>query len=339
MNPRLGVFLASFLVSICLTLLVWLLTAEVSRAILFGFFLGALAVSSIVFYAFTDRFLVKSLLPIYKTIFGMTSKEKGMERLDVMQNPLDMAEKNVSDWADQRIKEIRDLQEKDDYRKEFIGNLAHELKTPLFNIQGYVSSLLEGAMEDKRVREKFLEKANKNIDRMARIVEDLDTISHLEYERLVLDISPMDAVKCVRDVVDELDNKIEKRNCRILLKATDPIMVMGDEFRIGQVFTNLLNNAIIYGKMGGNIIVTFIDFRDRILIEVTDDGPGIDPEKLPRIFERFYRVDKSRSRDVGGSGLGLSIVKHIIESHGQSINAKSEVGEGSTFSFTLQKAK
>ncbi|NNC82505.1 MAG: sensor histidine kinase [Flavobacteriales bacterium] len=317
----------------------WFFISGVDLTSLLLLFLGVWVICSLVFYFFTDRFLVKSLLPIYRTIFSMTSKEKRQQRLDIMENPLEEAEKNVSDWAVQRIAEIRELQAKDDYRKEFIGNLAHELKTPLFNIQGYVSSLLEGAMYDERVKEKFLIKANKNIERMVRIVEDLDVITHLEHERLHMEIQAMDIVKCTQEVVENLDRKAEKKKVRLMIRAEEAIMVMGDEFRISQVFTNLINNAITYGRPGGKVEVDFIDFKDRILIEVTDDGPGIEPEMLPRIFERFYRVDKSRSRDVGGSGLGLAIVKHIIEGHGQSINAKSEVGKGSTFNFTLQKAK
>jgi two-component system phosphate regulon sensor histidine kinase PhoR len=339
MNPRIGVFLSSLLISSILTGLVWFLGEGLEVKQLLIFFLVSLAVSALIFYLFTDRFLSKSLLPIYKTIFGMTSKDKMPMNLDIMQNPLGEAEKNVSDWADQRIQEIRELQEKDDYRKEFIGNMAHELKTPLFNIQGYVSSLLEGAMDDERVKEKFLLKANKNIERMVRIIEDLDTITHLEHQQLELDIQNIDIVKSAKEVAENLEKKTEEMGAKVTINAQDPIMVRGDEFRISQVFVNLLNNAITYGEIGGEVKVNFIDFKDRILVEVVDNGPGIAPEKLPRIFERFYRVDKSRSRDVGGSGLGLAIVKHIIEGHGQSINAKSEVGKGSTFSFTLQKAK
>lgn len=339
MNPRLGVILSSIFIATGLTGLFYLLVPDSSRLHLLLFFLGATVISVIVIYLFIDRFLSKSLLPIYKTIFGMTSKDKAPLSLDLMQNPLDEAEKSVTDWADQRIQEIRDLQAKDDFRKEFIGNLAHELKTPLFNIQGYVSSLMEGAMDDERVREKFLEKANRNIDRMTRIVEDLDTISHLEFDRLELELNPMDIVKCSREVIESFENKAESRQVMLVMKEQDPISVIGDEFRISQVLINLVNNAIKYGRIGGTVILSFVDFNDRILIEVTDDGPGIGPAELPRIFERFYRIDKSRSRDQGGSGLGLAIVKHIIEAHGQSINAKSEVGKGSTFSFTLQKAK
>ncbi len=338
MNPRGGVLLSSLLVTACLTALMWLLIPEVAMTDLAIFAVGSAIACSVVFYFFTDRFLAKSLLPIYKAILGMTSKDKTPMNFDLMENPLEEAEKNVSDWADQRIAEIRELQEKDDYRKEFIGNLAHELKTPLFNIQGYVSSLLEGAMEVESVREKFLLKADKNIDRMSRIVDDLDAISHLERGKLELEMESMDLVKCVSEVIDSIEEKAKESGITINIDASEQIMVIGDEFRIGQVFTNLLNNAISYGHEKGSVAVSFTDFTDRVMIEVTDDGPGIEASKLPRIFERFYRVDKSRSRNNGGSGLGLAIVKHIIEGHGQSIHAKSEVGKGSTFSFTLQKA-
>jgi two-component system phosphate regulon sensor histidine kinase PhoR len=268
----------------------------------------------------------------------MSSKERKLDEAQVLGRPFEEAEEHVRDWADDRIGEIRSLRKKDDFRKEFIGNLAHELKTPLFNIQGYVSSLLEGAMDDEQVKEKFLMKANKNIDRMTRIIEDLDTISQIESGLMELDLEKFNLTACAIDVIESLEKKAHINQVEVRVTSENSVMVLADEFRIGQVFTNLINNAITYGKEGGKVEVGITDFDDRVLVSVRDDGNGIDKEKIPRLFERFYRVDKSRSRDVGGTGLGLAIVKHIMEAHHQSVTAQSEVGKGSTFSFTLPKA-
>jgi two-component system phosphate regulon sensor histidine kinase PhoR len=334
MTPKQGIALASFIIAFIATVACWLLDETMTAGQLFVLSFLVFVVSLLVIYGYTKRYLSDKLLPIYRTMFGMSNKQ-----FDLTGDPILDAEKDASEWADQRIEEIRDLQAKDDYRKEFIGNLAHELKTPLFNIQGYVNSLLEGAMEDERVREKFLGKANKNVDRMVRIIEDLDTISHLEFDRLELEKLPMDIVKCAHEVLESLERKAAERGVKLVMTQREPIFVLGDEFRLSQVLTNLVNNAITYGKEKGRVQIVFTDLTNRILIEVVDDGPGIDPAKLPRIFERFYRVDKSRSRDVGGSGLGLAIVKHILEAHEQTIRAKSTVGEGCRFSFTLDKTR
>ncbi len=334
MTPKQGIALASFIIAFIAAATCWLLDETMTVGHLFALTFLVFVVSMVVIYGFTKRYLSDKLLPIYRTMFGMGNKQ-----FDLKGDPIQDAEKDASEWADQRIQEIRDLQAKDDYRKEFIGNLAHELKTPLFNIQGYVNSLLEGAVEDERVRDKFLGKANKNVDRMVRIIEDLDTISHLEFDRLELEKTPMDIVNCAQDVLESFERKAAEHGVKLVMTQREPIFVVGDEFRLSQVLTNLVNNAITYGKENGTVHIVYTDLTSRILIEVIDDGPGIDPAKLPRIFERFYRVDKSRSRDVGGSGLGLAIVKHILEAHEQTVRAKSAVGEGSRFSFTLDKAK
>jgi len=296
-------------------------------------------VSFVVIQFFLSKDLYRRLLPIYRTITGMTSKAQSPFNDGVMNMPIEDTERRVEDWADARIEEIRSLQARDDFRREFIGNMAHELKTPLFNVQGFVSSLIEGAVEDEKVRERFLQKALNNVQRMTRIIDDLDAISHLEAGRLEMDLAPMDILKTAKDIADGMEKKAEGRSVKMKVKGLNPIMVSGDEFRIGQVFTNLFSNAITYGKTGGTVEVNFTDFEDRVLVEVSDDGPGIAPDKLPRIFERFYRVDMSRSRNVGGTGLGLAIVKHIIEAHGQSVSAKSDLGHGATFSFALPKAR
>jgi len=303
----------------------------------FIFFLTSISCGLLIFFS-TQRFMKSRILPVYRTIFGFTSKNR-RDGLMSSADPMKRVEKDVQHWADERIEEIRDLQEKDDFRKEFVGNLAHELKTPLFNIQGYVSSLLEGALHDERVNVKFLEKANRNINRMIHLVEDLDNITTLESGMTQLDIKRMDLVKCCQEAMDSLEEKALKREMKVVNKHMDPIYVEADEFRIGQVFVNILNNAIVYGKNGGKVTVQYTELDDRVMVEVIDNGPGMDPAVLPRIFERFYRVDKSRSRDIGGSGLGLSIVKHIIEAHKHLVSVKSAPKKGTAFTFTLKKAK
>lgn len=338
MSPKQGVALASLIIACIASVVCWLLVDQMSIGEILVLVSAVFLAALVVIYGFARRYIADKLRPIYRTMFGSSAKELPMS-FDLTTDPISEAEKDANDWADQRTAEIQNLQKKDDYRKEFIGNLAHELKTPLFNIQGYVNSLLEGAMDDDLVREKFLAKANKNVDRMARIIEDLDTISHLEFDRLDLEMNRMDIVQCAQDVVESLEIKAAKRGVKLKLSGREPIYVNGDEFRLSQVLTNLVNNAIAYGNKGGKVELQFTDLANRILIEVIDNGPGIDPEKLPRVFERFYRVDKSRSRDEGGSGLGLAIVKHILEAHGQTIRAKSIVGMGSQFSFTLDKVR
>jgi two-component system phosphate regulon sensor histidine kinase PhoR len=339
MSPLRSAIISAFSVAGLSTFITYFMAGERLETIdLILQFTAITIISGLIVFFTTQRFLNERILPVYRTIFGLTgkkSKPKLLSRVD----PLKRVEKDVLHWADERIEEIRNLQKKDDFRKEFVGNLAHELKTPLFNIQGYVSSLLEGAIDDENVNMKFLEKANNNINRMILLVEDLDNISTMESGMTQLDMRRMDVVKCCREAIDSLEEKASKRAMKIIHKCFDPIYVQADEFRIGQVFVNIINNAITYGKNGGNVEIIYTDVEDRIMVEIRDDGPGIDPAVLPRIFERFYRVDKSRSRHVGGSGLGLSIVKHIIEAHKQSVTVRSKLQKGSAFTFTLKKVK
>jgi two-component system phosphate regulon sensor histidine kinase PhoR len=236
--------------------------------------------------------------------------------------------------------EIEDLREKENFRKEFVGNLAHELKTPIFSIQGYILTLLEGALEDPNFNRKFLMKAAKSVDRMTMLVEDLDTITQFESGSLKLDKEKIDVVELTKEVIEQREEEAEQKNIDISFNKNydKPIYADADSFRVSQVLINLITNSINYGKIGGKTTVRFFDMDERILIEVEDNGPGIGKEHIPRLFERFYRVDKSRSRHQGGTGLGLAICKHIIEGHEQSMNVRSEVGKGSVFSFTLAKA-
>ena len=241
---------------------------------------------------------------------------------------------------EQSISEINVLKDQANYRREFLGNISHELKTPLFTIQGYILTLLEGAMKDKNVRDRYLKRAAKGVDRLISIVKDLDLITQFESGIKTVDKSKFDINELVDNVFELLEFESEKNN--ITLKSEEnlnnPIYAYADQERIIQVLTNLVVNSIKYGTENGFTKVVVEDYnKEKVLIKVIDNGEGIEEEHLPRLFERFYRIDKNRSRKKGGSGLGLSIVKHIIEAHQQQIFVKSEIGSGTEFSFTLDK--
>ena len=277
---------------------------------------------------------------IYKTIRRFKGSSSNLN-LDMSSDIVEQVNQDVMSWAESQIDEITNLRETDTFRKEFIGNLAHELKTPIFNIQGFILTLLEGGMEDPEINRKFLLKAAKNVERMSGLLEDLDVITKMEAGNLDIELVPFDLLDIVRETIESLEPKAKRNHIELrITKGMDgsKVMVLGDAAKLVQVLTNLIVNSINYGTEGGRTEVRYYDAEDSILVEVADTGIGIREEDLPRVFERFYRVDKSRSRHAGGSGLGLAICKHIIETHGQTINVRSTYGEGSTFSFTLEKA-
>ena len=238
--------------------------------------------------------------------------------------------------------EIEALKGREKYRKEFLGNVSHELKTPLFTVQGYILTLLDGAMDNKNIREKYLQRASKGVERLSYIVKDLDMITKLEVGDLSLNIEVFDIIALIKNVFDMFEIRATKKK-QTLTFDTDyniPIMVRADKERIQQVLANLVVNSLKYGSEKGTTEVSIENLiKNKVIIRVTDNGEGIEKSDLPRLFERFYRVDKSGSRKEGGSGLGLSIVKHIIEAHDEKIYIESEIGVGSEFSFTLEKAK
>jgi two-component system phosphate regulon sensor histidine kinase PhoR len=250
------------------------------------------------------------------------------------------AEKNVAEWKENSSIEISKLKEQAEFRKEFLGNLAHELKTPVFSIQGYLLTLLDGGLEDPTVNRAFLERASKSTDRITGILEDLDQITRMETENLRLEIRSFDITELLKESFDSFELIAKEKNYQLLFEKTfTSKYVNADRNKLGQVFTNLISNAISYGKDNGILLVSILDINDHYLLEFKDDGPGIEPHHLSRLFERFYRVEKSRNRNEGGSGLGLAIAKHIVESHGQSIQVKSQVGIGTTFVLTMEKSK
>ena len=290
--------------------------------------------SVVLIYKVVKLYIHSKISVIYKNIYT----HKGVTRfVDV---DIDSVEKEVEDWAIQKENEILQMKASETYRREFIGNVSHELKTPIFNIQGYILTLLDGGLYDEEVNMKYLKRSSKSVDRMINIVDDLEVITRLETEESQLEIGEFNIVELVKDVLDQLELKANESKIELSIqKEILTEFVVGDIDKIQQVFANLISNSIKYGKEGGRTEVRFFDMNENILIEIADDGIGISEMDLPRLFERFYRVDKNRSRKIGGTGLGLAIVKHIIEAHNQTINVRSTIDVGSTFSFILKKAK
>jgi two-component system phosphate regulon sensor histidine kinase PhoR len=283
-----------------------------------------------------ERFIYKRVQKIYKDVSILDISE--LDKNTITSN-METLSKNVKRFAEDKRLEIETLKEKESYRREFLGNISHELKTPLFTVQGYLLTLLEGAIDDKDIRLKYLERANNGVERLNHIVKDLDMISRLEMGDLSINYQHFNIITLIEDVFNLLEIESRKRNISLILNRfyEYPIIVNADKNRIQQVLINLVANAIYYGNSNGSTIVSINSFdKNKVIIAVKDDGSGIDSDKLPRLFERFYRVDKSRARNQGGSGLGLSIVKHIIEAHNEQVFVESEVDKGSTFSFTLQ---
>lgn len=285
-----------------------------------------------------ERFVHGRIKALYRTVHDLRRGDREASRPDLKGDVLGQVNAEVRAWASERRSEIAELEAREQFRREFIGNLAHELKTPIFNIQGYILTLLEGGLEDQRVNRDFLNRAGNGVDRLMQLVEDLDMITRLESGVMELREGRFDLHELVKKVAKEMELKAGERGIRLMNTVPAETLVTGDQVRLEQVLTNLFNNAIVYGREGGTCIVRTYALGEQQVVEVTDDGIGIAKEHLGRVFERFYRVGKSRARSEGGSGLGLAIVKHIIEAHRQTITVKSTEGAGSTFTFTLQRA-
>jgi two-component system phosphate regulon sensor histidine kinase PhoR len=286
-----------------------------------------------------ERFIYRRIKKIYDDVSFLES-DAFMDK--PVTTDMETLSREVKKFATDKKLEIEMLQIREEYRREFLGNVSHELKTPLFTVQGYLSTLLDGAMEDKVIRKKYLKRAEKGVERLIRIVEDLDMITKLEVGDLNLNISEFNIVELIENVFDLLEMKADEKKITLSFESTNPrpFFVKADRDRIQQVVENLIVNSIKYGKEGGLTEVAIINLtKKKILIRVTDNGEGIEKQNIPRLFERFYRVDKSGARSEGGSGLGLAIVKHIIEAHKEKIYVESEFGIGSEFSFTLEKIK
>lgn len=310
---------------------------KINAVVAFIAFLGCYLFSFLVLQYRVERFIYRRVKKIYDDVSLLESSSFINQPITT---DMETLTQEVKKFATEKKLEIELLQVREEYRREFLGNVSHELKTPLFTVQGYLSTLVDGAIDDKSVRKKYLKRAEKGVERLIYIVEDLDMITKLESGDLNLEFSDFDIVKLVQNVFDLLEMKADKKKITLAFDNyhIQPISVNGDIDKIQQVLENLIVNSIKYGKEGGSTEVSIVNLTNKkVLIRVTDDGEGIEPQNIPRLFERFYRVDKSGSRSEGGSGLGLSIVKHIIEAHKEKIYVESEFGIGSEFSFTLEK--
>lgn len=330
------------IVSMLLMILIRVQAISADNYIVFILFLISFLVTFIIIQYVLFAHLDRRFKIIYKLI-NFSGREQ-TERINEGQKEgsnFEIAEKDVENWLSQKNEEQLALMKLEEYRREYIGNVSHELKTPIFNIQGYIQTLIEGGINDDEVNVKFLQKALNNAERLQTIVEDLDTISQLESGKFDKDWSVIDLQKLSDEVFDDLASKAKEKSIKLIFKSEEepPRKVYGDAAMIRQVLINLVQNAIKYGVKDGFVKIRIYEAGPRMLIEVADNGIGIPEESLPKLFDRFYRVDKGRSREMGGSGLGLSIVKHIVEHHNQSIQVRSKKDEGSVFSFTLDLVK
>ena len=332
-----SLYITSFLTVVLTVFLA--LTNSFNFWILGLFFFISYVFSFLVIQYHAERFIYNRVKKIYD---DLTRLESATLRKQPITTDMATLIQEIDKFASDKKLEIETLKVREEYRKEFLGNISHELKTPLFTVQGYILTLLDGAMDDEKFRGKYLERANKGVERLIYIVQDLDMITKLEVGDLSLTIESFDIVEVVESVFDLLEMKSAKKKITLTfdMDYPQPIMVLADKERIRQVLTNLAVNSIKYGRVKGTTEISIENLiKNKVIVRVTDNGEGIAKANIPRLFERFYRIDKSGSRKEGGSGLGLSIVKHIIEAHDEKIYIESELSVGSEFSFTLEKFK
>lgn len=342
LSPKMICLLAAFILASSLSLLSLAIDGEWTLpVIIFGV---TFVLSYLVYNYFLKIFLDRRLKLIYKFIYNTKAGKKEQFFYDKIlpQKTIEQVENDVTKWAEKKSTEIELLKVNEQFRKEFLSNLTHELRTPIFTVQGYVHTLLDGAIEDDNVNRKFLKNASKGLDRLVQLASDLEQISALEAGNNPLIYSNFKIMNLIKDTYEELMLKAKEKNIQLLFKddADENLLVHADREKIRQVVVNIIENAIKYGSQNGTITAGFWELdQKKIYVEVSDDGVGIEEQHLNRIFERFYRTDKSRSSTIPGTGLGLAIVKHIIEAHGQIINVRSKVGVGSSFGFSLAKGK
>jgi two-component system phosphate regulon sensor histidine kinase PhoR len=342
LSPRQLAALTAGLLAVPISLGVFVLTGNIvvgaaSLLLIFGGSYGLILFT-------LEKFIYRKIKLIYKLIHQTkaTKKEEVYFKYILPQKSIDEVREDVEKWGEKRNEEIELLKKNEAYRKEFLQNLAHEFKTPIFAIQGYVDTLLSGAMEDMAIRKKFLENAAKNVDRLVNLMNDLDEISTLERGEQLLYKQNFVIQDLIREIFESLSIKTHNKNIRTSIKkgCESPITVFADKEKIRMVMINLVENATKYGKPNGSIVASVYKIDEKnVLIEISDDGIGIEEEHLMRIFERFYRTDAARSRDKGGTGLGLAICKHIIEAHGQSVHVRSTPDVGTTIGFTLESRR
>lgn len=335
----------SLLIVLFFSVIYYFVTEYFSQFQLLPLIILDLVLFTVVFFSFKftlEKFIYQKIRLIYKTIYNLKRKKGStVDKQDIEENTIESINREVREWGEKKKMEIEQLRKNEAYRRDFLGNIYHELKTPIFNIQGYVLTLLDGGLEDPAINREYLLRTEKSINRMIAIVEDLETISNLETNQINLQITSFDIVELAREIFESLEIKARKKKKQFFFadKYDKPILVKADKKWIRQVMVNLLDNSIKYGAHGeGKTKVSFFDMDENILIEITDDGAGISPENIHRVFERFYRTESARNTEKSGTGLGLAIVKHIIEAHDQTINVRSRLDVGTTFAFTLQKS-
>jgi two-component system phosphate regulon sensor histidine kinase PhoR len=298
--------------------------------------------SFLVFYYLIEKYIYSKIKLIYKLIHNLKLGKDLKEALGeyVSSDPINDVQQEVEEWAGAKKQEIEVLKKQEQFRREFLSNVSHEFKTPLFAIQGYIETLQDCIEDDPETAIKFLKKAANNVERLSYLINDLDSISKLETGESAIDYVKFDFVLLAKEVMENLEDKAEEKGIKLFFKEkyTYPTLVNADREKIRQVLVNLLQNSIKYGNANGSTAIKIFDLHDQVLVEVTDDGIGIEEKHLVRLFERFYRIDSHRSRQVGGTGLGLAIVKHILEAHQQTISVRSTPNIGTTFAFTLQKS-
>lgn len=339
LNPKLLAFLLAIVIASLTTAFLSFLP-ESNGNVLFVGFMGTLIIGGILIYFALDFLVFQEINKMYDTINKLKIKDFGVSRKKLVKNsnPMKKLNDELFVYVAKKEQEVNELKRLEKYRREFLANVSHELKTPIFAAQGFVHTLLDGAMDDDRVREKFLTRAAKSLDGLDLLVKDLLTLSQMETGDIKMSKGRIDMRQVVREVLEQLESKASQKNVTIQVKSPEPeVWVLADSQRIGQVMTNLIENAIKYGNQDGTIQVVFEDEKKDWKISVKDNGPGIPPEHLSRIFERFYRVDKARSRTDASSGLGLAIVKHILNAHKSKISVASKPEKGTTFMFKLGK--
>ena len=299
-------------------------------------FIGAFFSAFIISFVVLELFIFRELRKIFG-VFSSLKKNRVSSR--IAEIPIKEISSELFKYADTKEQEINKLRKLEAFRKEFLADISHELKTPIFSAQGFIDTLRDGAIDDLKVRDKFLKKAAKSLDELDGLVHDLLSISQLETGEFILDLEEFNLELLVKEIYEQIEVKAQKKKVTLTISNKDkkPILVNADRHRIEQVMKNLVVNAINYGYEGGHVEVSFKSLRNEVEISVIDNGPGIPLEHQDKIFRRFYRVDKSRSKEMGGTGLGLSIVKHIVEAHGSKINLQSKVGKGTSFLFKLEK--
>lgn len=323
-----------------ISIIAYKITGAVNLSVMLLYFFISFIISFFVIYILYNNIIFDKIDKLYLKVKALQPKEIPNTEFQLEEvDSLERLAEEIKKLTEERNKEVEQHRNLDSYRKEFLGNVSHELKTPIFNIQGYVSTLIDGGVDDPSINIEYLKRADKSIDRMIQIIDDLETISQLEVGTLELEREKYDIAQQIKEIVESLEFQASRKNIRLQLakKYDKPIIVHADKFRLRQVIVNLITNSVKYGKENGKTLITINLFDEQVIVEIKDNGIGIAEKHLARLFERFYRVDKGRSREQGGTGLGLAIVKHIVEAHGETIDVASKINEGTAFTFTIKR--